>query len=434
MSLNRREFMTALGAGAVAGASAVEAQDLPTSSRELWGYVRQQAVIDPGLVWLNTAEAGPSLRRVLIEEYRHREALSRNRESYLRTYLAGTALQSFTSGIAGLLGAQPDEIAFTTGATASMSLLAAGIDFVAEDEIVTTVHEHPGGVYPWLLAAKRHGLKVIQLPLPTPLSHPQHVIDAFTGAIGPRTRLIVFSHVQYTDGSVLPVRELCELARAHDVLSVVDGAQAIGMLPVAVRDLGCDFYVGNLHKWINGTAGSGVLYLRDAARHRVWPGAVAGHDEWDTLDRFGSADAQPAAPFRAEWPAAMRKYDYDFQHLAPVHMSAVPAIDFARQIGSARWTARIRELAWYLRLQLQAIAGLRILTSSHPALWAGIVSFQLPGLDSRELAETLLREHRIAVAAVRNGESFDAVRVSAHVYNNYDDIDRLVAALKRLAA
>jgi isopenicillin-N epimerase len=433
MSLNRRDFLTVLGAGAVAGPGIAESQDLPTSSRELWDYVRQQAVVDPGLAWLNTAEGGPSLRRVLIEEYRHREALSRNRDNYLRSYLAGAGLQAFLTGIAGLLGAQPQEIAFTSGATASMGLLANGIDFVAEDEIVTTVHEHPGGVYPWLLAAKRRGVKVIQLPLPTPLSHPQHVIDAFAGALSPKTRLMIFSHVQYTDGSVLPVRELCELARTHEVLSVVDGAQALGMLPVAVHDLGCDFYVGNLHKWVNGTPGAGVLYLRDAARHRVWPGAVAGHDEWDTLDRFGLPDAQPAAAFRADWPASMRKYNYDFQHLAPLHMSALPAIDFARQIGSARWTARIRELAWYLRLQLQPITGLRLLTSSHPALWAGIVSFQLPGLDSGELVETLRSKHRVAVAAVRNGESFDAVRVSTHVYNSYDEIDRLVAALRRLA-
>lgn len=425
--------MTALAAGTASFAAPSNAQELPTSSRELWDFARQQAVIEPGLAWLNTAEAGPSLRRVLIEEFRHRESLSRNRDAYVQAQYQGDNLQQYLREVAGFIGALPEELTFTASATAAMSLLAAGLDFVADDEILTTTHEHAGGIYPWLLAAKRRGLKVVQVPLPTPLPHPQHVIDAFAATMGSRTRLVSFSHVQYTDGSVLPARELCDLARSHDALSVVDGAQALGMLPVNVREIGCDFYVANFHKWLNGPAGTGVLYLRDAARHRVWPSVVGGHDEWDALDRFGVATTRPEADYRAAWPAALRKYAYDFHHLGPLYLSALPAIDFQRQIGGARVAARIRELAWYLRLELQTITGVRILTASHPALWAGIVSFQVPGIDSRELATQLREAHGVAVAAIRHGTAFDALRAATHIYNAHDEIDRLINALRRLA-
>lgn len=411
-----------------------EAQELPASGRELWDFVRQQAVVERGLTWLDTAASGPSLLRVLIEEYRQREARSRNPLRYGQAAYASPALQEFVGAIAAFLGAQPDELTFTSGATQALGLVANGLDFVADDEIVTTTHEHAAGIYPWLLAAKRRGAKVLQVQLPAPLPHPQLVIDTIGAALTPRTRVLSFSHVQYTDGSVLPVRGLCDLARSRGILSVVDGAQALGMVPVVLRDLGCDFYAANFHKWLNGPEGTGVLYLRDAARHRVWPSAVAGHDEWDAAGRDGPSAAR-VADMRAGWPAAMRKFCADFNHLGPELRSVVPAIEFHRQVGSSRVAARIRELAWYLRMQVQGIAGLRVLSSSHPEVWSGILSFELPGLESAALANRLLRDHGIAVSAINHpGANFDALRASVHIYNSHDEVDRLAAALRRIVS
>lgn len=420
-------------AGLAASTRTLAQEELPVSSRELWEFTRLQLVQDAAVLWLDTAFAGPSLRRVLIEEYRHREAQSVNRSAYFRANLGGEGLRSLLGSIASFLGASPEELTFTSGCTQGLNLIAQGLDLSAGDEIVTTQHEHAAAIYPWLLQAKRRGVKIAQVSLPSPLPHPQHVIDAFGAAFTPRTRVIAFAHVQYTDGSVLPVRELAELARARNVLSVVDGAQALGMLAVSLRDLGCDFYAGNLHKWVNGPAGTGVLYLRDAARHRVWPATVAGHEEWDALDRDGVSSSQPSADYRAEWPGAMRKFDYSFQHAAPLFFSALPAIQLQRDIGPGRVAARVRELAWYLRLQLQRVTGVRILTSAHPQLWAGIVSFQVPGVDCAQLARRLMEEHRIAVSAVKHAAmGFEAVRASTHIYNSFDDVDRLVSAVQRL--
>jgi selenocysteine lyase/cysteine desulfurase len=433
MSLSRREFIAALAAGSGALPVAGAAQELPTSGRELWDFVRQQAVVERSVAWLNTAASGPSLMRVLIEEYRQREARSRNPQRYDESN-NGPAVRDLAATVATFLGAQADELTFTSGTTAALSLVANGLDFVADDEIVTTTHEHSAGIYPWLLAAKRRGLKVIQVPLPSPLPHPQLVIDALTGAITPRTRVLSFSHVQCTDGSVLPVRALCEMARARNILTVVDGAQAVGMLPLSLRDLGCDFYAGSFHKWLNGPEGTGFLYLRDAARHRVWPCTVAGPDEWDAAGRDGALVSQ-AAGLRSSWPASMRKYGYDFNHLSPLVRSLRPAIEFQRQIGPPRVAARIRELAWYLRMQVQPVPGVRILSSSHPEVWSGILAFQLPGIDSAELATRLRRDHGIAVSSLRlPGANFDGLRAATHVYNTHDDIDRLAGAVRRLAA
>ena len=252
--------------------------------------LRVQPLVAGDLTWLDTASYGPTLRAVLIEEYRQREALSRDRDAYLRENCSGDAMRALLGALGQLVGAGADDLALTSGATEALNMVAAGLDFTPGDEILTTVHDHPAAVYPWLLQAKRRGLKVNQLALPTPLPAPAQAVEAFAAAITERTRLMCFSHVQYTDGTVLPVRELCALARQRNVLTLVDGAQAVAMVPLDLRTLGCDFYAASLHKWLNGPAGTGFLYFGDSARFRLWPAAVAAPYEWDTVDRFGAPE------------------------------------------------------------------------------------------------------------------------------------------------
>jgi isopenicillin-N epimerase len=433
MSLTRREFLESVGIGGAAlGLGQAQAQEFPTSSRELWPTLRIQPLIAGGLTWLDTASFGPTLRASLLEEYREREALSRDRDAYVRDRCSGDAMRTLLGALGQLLGAGVDDVALTSGATQALNMVATGLDFASGDEILTTVHEHPAAIYPWLLQAKRRGLKVNQLTLPSPLPAPSQVIETFAAAITPRTRLMCFSHVQYTDGTVLPVRELCALARQHNVLTLVDGAQAVGMLTLDLRTLGSDFYAASLHKWLNGPAATGFLYFGEGARFRLWPACVATPYEWDTVDRFGAPDAPLDTDHRARWPAALRKFTYEDPYATPLWHSLAPALALQQEITPTRITARIRELAWYLRMELQRIEGVRVLTSAHPELWAGIVSFEIPGIDPGELVAALAADARIIVARVRHaGAGLDAVRVSPHVYNDFGDLERLAAAVRR---
>jgi isopenicillin-N epimerase len=481
MSLNRRDFMGYLGAGAatVGAIASVQAQgSLPTSSRELWQLARLQPVLDSDLVWLDTAAGAPSLRSVLIEEYRQREALSRDPERFLREQGSGDGVRRLLAPIAQFLGTDVDSLALMSGATEALNTIAAGLDLQAGDEILTTVHEHPAGVSPWLLAAKRRGLKLVQITLPQPVMAPEQVLEAFRAAITERTRVMSFSHVQYTDGCVMPARELCELARSRNLLSVVDGAQAAGMVPVNVQAIGADFYVATFYKWLNGPVGVGVLVLSPAARFRLWPLIVGMEDEWggpqtptpppaaipaapgtplpasaslppspsspsapaspsSTVDNATSAATSPetrAAPVtikRAGWPTSARKFTAAFAQLAPLALSVLPAIEFQQEVGIERVGARIRELAWYLRLELQRLKGVQVMTPAHPSLWAGIVSFRVPGMEGEALARQLDERDRIAVSFVQQAGAIELMRAGPHIYNDFADLDRLSAALRR---
>src|SRR5207237_4191511 len=106
--------------------------------------------------------------------------------------------------------------------------------------------------------------------LPRPPASANQIVDAFTRALTPRTRIIVFSHITSPTGLVLPVREICQLARKRGILTHVDGAHAIGQVPLDLHDLGCDFYVTSPHKWLLAPKGTGVLFVREEHLKRLW--------------------------------------------------------------------------------------------------------------------------------------------------------------------
>ena len=440
MSLNRRDFMGYLGVSGAALTTSARTQaqgPLPTSSRELWQLAQLQPVLDADVVWLDTAGGAPSLRSVLIEEYRQREALSRDRERYLREQCGGDSVRQLLGSIGQFLGTDVDSLALLSGATEALNSIAAGIDLTAGDEILATVHEHPASISPWLLAAKRRGVKLVQIELPHPVTAPEQIVAAFSAAITERTRVMSFSHVQYTDGCVMPVSELCALARAHSILSVVDGAQALGMLPLSVQSLGADFYAASFYKWLNGPVHAGALVFSPAARFRLWPLIVDTRSDWDGADAMPSPSA-PATPpatspsIAAGWPMSLRKFTASFAQLSPPCFSVVPSMSFQQEIGCDRVLARIRELAWYLRLELQRLPGVEIVTPAHPSLWAGIVSFRIPGVDGVALADALARRERIVLGFVRHpGTGIELLRACPHIYNDYAQLDRMVAALRR---
>src|SRR5688500_9927305 len=152
-----------------------------------------------------------------------------------------------------------------------MSFIANGLDLSAGDEVVSTNQEHGGGIGGWRLRAKRHGVVVKELPLADALGRgPDGVVAMFREAITPKTRVLMFSHITSGRGIVMPAVELCDLARERGVLSVVDGAQAVGQIRVDVKRLDCDAYVASPHKWLLAPKGTGILYIKRDVQPRVW--------------------------------------------------------------------------------------------------------------------------------------------------------------------
>jgi isopenicillin-N epimerase len=167
------------------------------------------------------------------------------------------------------VGCKRDEITLIRNATESNSYIANGIDLKPGDEVLMTDQEHPGGLQPWRLRAKRYGVAVKTVTLPKPVRNASQVLNLFNDAIGDRTRVIFFSHITTVTGVALLPRS-CAVARSKNVLSAVDGVHVIGMMRLNLQEIGCDMYSSSPHKWLQAPKGSGFLYVRDEVIDRMW--------------------------------------------------------------------------------------------------------------------------------------------------------------------
>jgi selenocysteine lyase/cysteine desulfurase len=439
LAFTRRELLAGLALGSLApqalaqapAGAAISLDAAPSVSRELWNWAHAQQVIAPGLAYLDTASDGPKLRAALVAEYRAREASSLDPQSFQAEVFGQTNVRRLLERLATFTGCSAEELALTGSASEALNIAANGIDLQPGDEVVTTVHEHDAGIYPWLLQAKRRGIVIKQVSLRSPLSAPEEALGRLTAAVEPRTRVLFFSHVQSTDGTVMPARELCTFARERNIVSVIDGAQAVGMQDVSLRDIGCDIYAMSLHKWFNAVNGGG-LFVRSDMLDRLLPLDVDDYRGWQNTDRFGQ-EIPTISTLRAAWPATLRKFGTTFESLGPQWQALAANLDFFETIGKARLAARVRELALYARVRLQPLHGIEFLTPSHASMWAGVLTLKLQSTASSTLVDALSADRITARRVFNPMAAIDAVRISTHIFNSTDDIERLARTLQRYA-
>src|SRR5262249_17886247 len=151
---------------------------------------------------------------------------------------------------ARFVGTDAKRLAFTANVSAAINIIASGLRLEAPGEVLVSDREYGSMQWTWERAARRQGLTIRMFHLPLMPRDAGEIIYAVRAAITPQTRLLHFSHVLSATGLVLPAKDLCDLARRRGILTVVDGAHAPAMIPVAIDEIGCDFYGGNCHKWL----------------------------------------------------------------------------------------------------------------------------------------------------------------------------------------
>jgi selenocysteine lyase/cysteine desulfurase len=370
-------------------------------------------------------------------EVRNRFPISRERGTYLNTgtlgptpdpvlqatidHLRATAgqfrpgeysLERLKETAAAFIGAQPHEIVITRNATEAMNFVANGLELDAGDEILTSDHEHIGGLCCWQLAAKRRELTLTVVPLPVPPREPGEILDAFRPAITPRTRVLSLSHVTFTTGLRTPVEDLARLCRERGIVFVIDGAHPVGMLPVNVREIGADFYATSTHKWLCAPQGTGLLHIREDWLDRLWPTIASGG-----------------------WDDASLKSDR-FNHLGTVNDSLRAglhaAFEFQAALGPERAWRRVLYLSQRLHDALANIPGISINTTRDPRMASGMVSFTLEGVPGLDLQKMLWERGPIRTRVI--GEyDYGFVRLSTHIFNTADEVDHVVAMIGEVA-
>ena len=362
-------------------------------------------LLEPGLVYLNTGSVGPASQDVLDRTIRAWRELESNP---VATIYNDGSVHRATDGVreraAALLGCTADELLVTRSTTEAMSSVAVGIVWASGDRVLTTDQEHDGGSLGWRHVARRHGVTIDRVAI-APTDHDAAVIvDRFAAALTPRTRVVSVSHVITTTGLRMPIREIAALAHSRGALCVVDGAQAVGHVPVDVRALGCDAYAACGHKWLLGPKGTGLLYISREAEDRIQP--VQREDG--------------------------RRYVAHSTGIGslPLVIGLGAAIDAAQADGLPAIERRIMALRARVSAGMRAIPTLTMASPPSSALGTGLVAARLPDAHPADvLRERLLARRRVVVKMVEK-RWFNGIRLSAHVFNTEADVDAALAALR----
>ncbi len=442
--LSRRGFLGKIMAGTVAtgllpSLAQAKQSKKPIGSKAIapdndsfWNHVADQFLLRPGVSYMNTGTRGPSPRSVYQAQIDSIQQANTDRFSYALHVYNTEFKDDVRAKLADFVGCRSNEIALTNNTTEGMVVGTFGPDLRPGDEIIYTNHDHSSGGQPINLRCARQGTIPVMVDLSPPKFHPPKdpsvIIDAYEQAITPRTKMISLCHVNYTDGCVLPIREICDLARSKGILTLVDGAHPPGMLDLDISSLGCDMYAGACHKWMLAGQLTGFFYVRESMLDRIWPTIYSGPVKGINL--YGKPQSEPYLG-RSQ---TAQKYEMHGSTNYSLGVTINAALDFHNKIGQDAIESRDRYLVERVRSGLQNVPGVIIFSSEDPRLCAGLVSFRIMGVKPKLLSETLWQRHRIYIRNVTHDEiDWDANRASMHIMVTTRQADNLVSAVEEVA-
>jgi len=412
---HRRRFLESIASALTASwfRSAALARPLPgPDDAAYWDKVRDQFMLARDKVFFNNGTIGAMPRVVFEKTVDHLRKMAVDLADWDyrgENWIGGYGDPASLRGkMARLLNADEKEVALTENVTCSNSYIADGLELEKGAEIVMSDQEHPGGEGPWLIAAKRHGGTVTRVKLPKPAHSRDELISLVARALTAQTRVLFLSHVITGSGAIVPVKEICAEARARGIFTVIDGAQAFGHIPVDVKELGCDAYIGCLHKWILAPAGNGFLFLRKEKAPQVW--TTLPSSNWDNHADEGLRLSQRGTGSLS------------------LLVGAEAAVDFHNELGHQRVLERIQYLGDRLRAGLREMPRVKIYSPDDNAMCAGITVYGIDGVAGQRLQDEMWTRARL-----RPRSSGAGVRHCTHIFNSPAEVDKALEVVHALA-
>jgi isopenicillin-N epimerase len=408
--VNRRDFL--FGAEALALAAILNRDYAHLSPEDVavdgnyWNTIRRAYVPDPTILNLNNGGVAPSPTTVLeaeIEAIRYSNQLP----SYRMWHDLEPRIEDVRKTLARMWNADPECIAITRNASESLQIAQFGLDLQPGDEVLTTSQDYPRMITTWQQRARREKIVLKQLDFAAPVKNPGDLVRLFEQGITPRTRVIHLSQVVFMTGQIFPVKEICALARARGITSIVDGAHAFAHVPFQFSDLDCDFYGASLHKWLSAPIGTGMLYVRKDRIEKHWALMAAP----DSMDKN------------------IRKFEEIGTHPAAMHNATLQALQFHEQIGAERKFTRLRYLKQRWAERLSKLPGAQMLVDLEPSQSGAFGTIHFDTMDPGKLSDVLLSKYNILVVPI-SGPSLNGIRVSVNVYTSTAEVDRFCDAVE----
>jgi L-cysteine/cystine lyase len=320
------------------------------------------------------------------------------------------------AAVAAIARADPREVALTHSTTEGMNIASWSLDWRAGDRAVTTRFEHVGGLGPLYVLRDRLGVELVMADLGDGADDEQ-TLATLDAAISPGTKLVSISHVAWTSGLLLPIARIVELAHERGALVAVDGAQAIGAIPVDVGELGADFYSIPAQKWLLGPEGAAALHVGPGVIERVRQ-TFAGHFSYASHDLTGAAEPHPDA----------RRFETSGFNRPSVVGMARSLAWLSMYVGLDWVYERGTRLARATAARLAAIPGVTVVTPAERM--ATLVTFRIAGWPSETAFEEISRRSFAIFRTVPD----DALRISVGFYNSEEELERFATTVELVAA
>ena len=385
--------------------------------------ILDQKINGEDLIYLDNAASTQKPKAVInaIKDYYENDHSNVHRGVHTLSVRATEAYENARGKVTEFLNSPNNhQIIFTKGTTDSINLIASSITSLINknDEILITAMEHHSNIVPWQELCKRTGaiLKVIPIN-----KDGEILINDFKDMISAKTRLISVVHLSNTLGTINPIEDIIKIAKSHDVITVIDGAQAAGHLPIDVQKLDCDFYLFSGHK-IFGPTGIGVLYGKEEILNRIDPYQYGGEMILKVTFKETTYNSLP------------HKFEAGTPNIAGA-VGIGASIDFINGLDRDLCHEYEMSLHDYALNQLEQIDGIRIIgKSSHKS---AIISFVIDGMHPHDIG-TIINQKGIAVRTGHHCtmplmdfyEIPGTVRASFSIYNNHSEIDKLIDAIK----
>jgi selenocysteine lyase/cysteine desulfurase len=376
---------------------------------DYWSTIQRGYSVNPDIINLNNGGVSPA--PIVVQEAVERyNQLSNEGPSYYMWQILDQGREPLRKKLALLAGTKPGEIAVNRNSTEALNTIIYGLPLKAGDEVIGTKQDYPHMIEAYRQRAERDGIVYKQISFDFPIEDDDAIVKAFEQAITPRTKLIHVTHMVNWVGQTLPVAKISDMAHAHNIEVLADGAHSFGLIDFKIPDLRCDYFGTSLHKFLSAPIGTGMMWVREDKIEKLWPLTCASNPH--------SSD--------------IRKFEDLGTRSFPLEQGIGEAINFHEGIGSKRKQERIFYLKNYWATRVQPIPRVKLHTSLRPEYSCAIGGVSIDGMTPVQVSGALFERYKIHTVGIV-WENISCVRVTPHVYTRTADLDTLVTAIGELA-
>ena len=377
------------------------------NSKDFWAWVHSSYSSSANFINLNNGGVSP--QPIIVQEAFKRYMDICNEAP---SYYMWREFNRDVSAVKGKLAGIPeDTIAINRNTTEALDTIINGLPLKKGDEIVLSVFDYPNMKNVWKMREKRDGIILKWVTFPAPCNDENYIVNQYTKAMTPKTKLVHITHLINWTGQLLPVRKIADKAKEKGIEVLVDGAHSFAHIDFKIPDLNCDYFGTSLHKWLCAPFGTGLMYVHPSKIKKLWPYFPSEEPDGNKMNKMENLGT----------------------HNIPAKMAIGQAINFHLHIGAKRKQERLFELKQYWLDKIKDDKRFIIYTPQDAKLSGALATVGIVGQTGSKVSGKLQGLFQIHTTSVKI-ENIEGVRVTPHIYTRFQDLDRLVEGLLKIAS